>query len=903
MSAIGAKSAAPSWRRYLRFWGSDARADTDDELQFHIESSVQELVARGMSPDDARAETLRRFGNLEQIRERCEAIDRLADRDRSRHVMWETVLQDLRYAGRSLRRAPGFALGAVLTLALGIGANTAIFSVVDGVLLRPLPYREPQRLVSLFTAFRGSGVERYAMSQPEFIDYKGLTQTFENAAAFTGSALTLTGACSSAGSSCEPQRVRGLAATRDLLPTLGVVPERGRNFENDEGRGGTEKVVIITHELWQNRLGGDPKLLGRQLTLNGVSRRVIGILPPGRTFEKADAIIPIYINPDSMTGRSSNYLSGVARLRPGVSVEQAQRELNALTKQSAIVHARAYPSSMGYGATVIALRDDMVGDVRPALLVLLGAVGLVLLIACANVANLLLARGEARQREIAVRVALGASRRRVVRQLLTESVVLALAGGVAGTVLAWWGVRAMLAVNPTAIPRMQEIHVDATVGAVTLVIAVLTGLLFGVAPALQMAQSGVHSTLKEGTRGGSEGGGRHRLGRALVVAEIALAVVVVIGAGLLMRSFWALRATDPGFTPERLLVLDVDVPSARYDDQKTAMFYRELVTRLASLPGVKSVAAASDLPPSASQENWDIEIDGRTLAKDEKWPSPNIRAIVGDYFGAMSIPMVRGRGLEASDETSAMPVAVINETAARSFWPGADPIGQRVRFSRKNAWMTIVGVVRDVRSAGLGEPAPPELFLPHAQLGPAAGGTIHAMYAVARTSVDPTTLALSGRRVVRDLDPLLALRGVSTMQEMIDRSVAAPRFTMLLLAIFGTVALSLAAIGIYGILSYAVKRRTREIGIRVALGGQPHHVLWLVVGQGMRLASAGLATGVLVALLATRLTTKLLYGVSSTDPLTFVAVVVLLGAISLLASWLPARRAVSVDPRAALAAD
>ena len=889
--------------RYLRFWGSDRRADTDDELRFHIETAVQELVTAGMAPEQARAEAMRRFGDVDRVRASCDAIDRLAERDRRRRDLWETVMQDLRYAARSLRRSPGFALGAVLTLALGIGANTAIFSVVDGVLLRPLPYHDPSRLARLFTAFRGSGTERYAMSQPEFMDYKGLTQVFENASAYTGASLTLTSQCGAPGERCEPQRVRAVAATRDLLPVLGILPARGRNFENDEGRGGTERVVILTHELWQNRLGGDPRLLGGTLTLNGVPRRVVGILSPGFQFEKAEALVPIYVNPDSMTGRSSNYLDGVARLRSGVTLEQAQRELNAVTRRTAVQYPRNYPASMGYGATVVGLRDEMVGDVRPALLVLLGAVGLVLLIACANVANLLLARGEARQREIAVRTALGADRRRIVRQLLTESVLLSVAGAAAGALLAWWGVKTMLAVNPTAIPRLHEIRVDATVGAVTLAVALFTGLVFGLAPSMQLARAGVHASLREGARGGSESAGRYRLGRTLVVTEIALAVVVVIGAGLLIRSFWALRTTDPGFVPERLLVVDLDVPEARYDAQATGVFYRDLVQRLAALPGAQSSAAASDLPPVASGSNWDIAIEGRTRATDETAPSPNVRSVTGEYFRTMSISIVRGRALVPADEESALSVAVLNETAARSFWPGSDPIGQRVRFSSTRSWITIVGIARDVKSAGLGEPTPPEIFVPHGQL-PAVSGTMErTMYAVVRTAGDPALIATAARHVVRDLDPQLAIRNVWTMREMIGRSVAAPRFTMLLLSIFAAVALSLAAIGIYGILSYAVRRRTREIGIRVALGGQPRHVLWLVVGQGLRLAMAGLTLGVLAALAATRLTTRLLYGVRATDPFTFAGVVILLGAVAFLASWLPARRAVSVDPRAALSAD
>ena len=419
----------PAWRRYLRFWKPDVAADLDDELGFHLEARIREYLDQGLTLEEARAATYHRFGNVAAVRRACAAIDRQAEERQQRRDRWDELRQDLRYAGRTLRHQPGFTFIAVLTLALGIGATTAIFSVVNGVLLRPLPYAEPDRLVRLFTAFRGSGEERYAMSQPEFMDYKGLTRVFENAAAFTGAGLTLAG-------DGEPERVRGIAATPDLFPVLGITPARGRGFEPHDGRTGVEPVVVLTHEFWQARFGGDPTLLNGMLLLNGISRRVVGILPPGATLEGAQAFVPHYINPDSLTGRATNYLRGVARLRPGVTVAQAQAELNRLTRQIAEQYPGTYPAGMGYGATVIGMREEMVGDVRPALLILLGAVGLVLLIACANVANLLLARGETRQREMAVRLALGGSRGRILRQLLTESTVLALAGAAGGLLFA-----------------------------------------------------------------------------------------------------------------------------------------------------------------------------------------------------------------------------------------------------------------------------------------------------------------------------------------------------------------------------------------------------------------------------------------------------------------------------------
>jgi putative ABC transport system permease protein len=547
-----------------------------------------------------------------------------------------------------------------------------------------------------------------------------------------------------------------------------------------------------------------------------------------------------------------------------------------------------------------ALRDDVIGDVRPVLFTVLGTVGFVLLIACANVANLLLARGEARQREVAVRVALGADRGRIVRQLLTESTVLAVAGGAGGVLLAWLGMKSLLAVNPEAIPRLELVRIDPTVGIATLVLAIVTGLVFGLAPALQLARPDLQSSLKEGTRGGSVGRGQQRLGRALVAAEVALAAVVVIGAALLVRSFWLLRTVDPGFDPSHVLAVDLALPTARYDTTATTAFYRRLVERMGALPGVTVAAAASDLPPVSGGSNWDVEILGRKRAPGSAAASPNVRIVTRDVFRALSIPLARGRLFGPSDGAGSAPVAVINEAARRAIWPNADPVGQQIRFAPDEPWLTIVGVTRDVRSMGLSEPVTPEVYLLHEQLPAIAASTERTMYVVLRTAGDPLSLASAARATVRELDPLLAITGIRSMTEMVDLSVAGPRFTMLLLGVFGGVALTLAAVGIYGIMSHAVKRRTREIGIRVALGARPADVLRLVVGQGMTLAGVGLAIGVAVALAATRLMTQMLYGISATDPVTFVGIVVLLAAVAFVASWVPARRAVSTDPTTAL---
>jgi putative ABC transport system permease protein len=880
-------------KRDWRFW-KDVPAEVDDELTFHLQSSIDDLVAGGMSVERAREVTLARFGDVERVRAQCETIDHQLEQTRRRASMWASVMQDLRYAARALRRNPGFTVVAVLTLALGIGANTAIFSVVNGVLLRPLPWRDADRLVRLYTAFSGSGETRYSMSRPEFMDYKGL-HVFENAAAFTGTGLTLTGGG-------EPERVRALSATRDLLPVLGAVPMRGRNFEGDEGRQGTEPVVILSHEYWMSRFAGDAALLNTQIVLNDISRRVIGIMPPGLALEGAQAIIPLYINPDSITGRSSNSLSGIARLRPGVALEQAQRELDALTRRSRELYPNAYPASMGYGASVFSMHDEVVGDVRPALLLLLGAVGLVLLIACANVANLLLARGEARQREIAVRLAIGAGRRRVIRQLLTESTTLALLGAAVGTLLAWWALRALIAVSPTSIPRVDEIGIDLTVGLVTLGVAMLTGVIFGLAPALRLTRSDLSESLKEGARGGSAST-RHSLGHVLVVGELALAVIVVVGAALLGRSFSALRNVEAGFDAERVLVLDLSIPAARYDTERTVTFYRQLVDGVGQLPGVRSAALISEVPPVAGGNNWDILIDGRTRGPDETLPSPQVRYVSHAYFRTLSIPTVKGRLFAAEDRGGSPRVAVINATAARVVWGDADPVGQRVRFGSEDEWITIVGVSGDTRSSGLNAPPPAELFVLHEQLPAITGGAARTMYLVAGTTVDPLALAPAARGVVRELDPQLAITAVTSLDAFVAESLERERFSATLLGAFGAAALLLAAIGIYGIMSYGVKRRTRELGIRMALGAQPRAVMRLVLRQGMVLAASGLALGVVIALMVTRLMERLLFGIAPSDPLTYLLVSAALATVALGAIWVPARRALRTDPAEALRVD
>jgi predicted permease len=884
------------WRRFLPFGRAQIEAEVSEELKHHIESTTDELVARGMSRDSARAEALRRFGSVDAIRTEVETIDQLHERDRRRADLFDNLAQDLRYALRAIRRNPGFSAVVILTLALGIGANTAMFSVVNAVLLRPLPYHEPGRIARVYSAFRGQGQEQYAVSQPEFMDYKGLTNVFENAAAFSNVGFTLTG-------NGDPQRVNGLSVTRDFFPVMGIPAAQGRLFEGEDGRVGTEPIVIVTDAFWRNRYGADPAFLGQSVQLNGVSRRVAAILPPGSTYGGAEAFIPYFINPDSLSNRASNFLNVVARLRPGVSADAAHAQANALTRQLVATYPNIYPATMGFGATVISLHEATVGSVQRSLLILLGAVALVLVIACANVANLLLARGEARQREIAVRLALGASRRRVIGQLLTESVVLSLTGAVAGALFAWWATKAIIATNPGALPRADGISIDLTVGLVTLGLALLTGVAFGLAPAMHLVKAELQSALKEGSRGGSEGAHRRRIGRNLVSGEIALAVVVVIAATLLVRSFSLLQRVNPGFDPAGVIAMDLSAPAVRYDTGATSRLFKQITERAAALPGVTGAAATSDLPPASTVNNLDMKIDGREVAEGVQEPSPHVRAVTHNYFETLDIGLVKGRFFGPEDGAATEPVAIINEATARGLFPAGDAIGQRVRFSIRRPWMTIVGIARDVHSFGLGTDAPQEVYLLHEQLPASRGITVRTMYVVLRSKGDAAILAAPLRAAVKEIDPGLAINGVRTMNDFIGLSVAGERFATRLLAMFGALALTLAAIGIYGVMAYSVKRRTREMGIRMALGAQPRAVLGLVVGEGMRLSIAGLVAGLFVAFAASRLMEGVLYGIDPTDPIAFGAVAIILLIVALVASWIPARRAIAADATVALRSD
>ncbi|HVH57269.1 MAG TPA: ABC transporter permease [Vicinamibacterales bacterium] len=804
----------------------------------------------------------------------------------------DTIRQDIRYAFRRLIKSPAFTLVALLTLALGIGANSAIFSVVNAVLLQPLPYRAPEQIVGIYHLSEG---RRTTMSGPNFTDVKKLNTTLQDAAAYTRSRVILTG-------QGEPVRLDTAEVSASLFDLLGVPAMRGRTFRPDENQKGKTHVAVLSHELWQQRFGGDEAVVGRRLTLDGVSYEVVGIMPPKFSFPAARALwTPLEYTEDFTTKqRGAWYLQAVGRTRPGVSVEQARAEIDTIGKQL----AKQYPdANEGVDMTAVSLHEAMVGNVRQAFWVLLGAVGFVLLIACVNVANLLLARAASRESEIAVRTALGANRARLVRQLMTESLILGLAGGALGLLLAVWGVEALIALEPQGIPRLNEVRVDPMVIGFTMALSALTGLLFGVFPAFQSTRGGISSTLKEGGRGALTTRGGARMRTTLVVAEVALAVTLLAGAGLLIRSFSKLASVDPGFQVKPALTFELSLPDSRYEDRaRQVAFFDQLLPRLQAIPGVTSAAGVISLPLSGTSIVLTFEIEGRPPVPPAQQPAMQVRIATANYFKTIGIPLKRGRFFTDEDRMATPQVALITEAAAKQYFPNEDPIGKKIKLGwrqdGKYAGGEVVGVIGDVKDAGLDEPDPPQIYLPYGQW------PVQSMSVILETAVPPDSVAEPARRAVYSIDGSLPAGNMRTLQELVARSISQPRFYMTLLAVFAAVALTLAAIGIFGVLSYAVAQRTREIGIRMALGAHESTVLGLVVREAMVMSAAGVAIGLVAALALTEwLVAQLLFQTSPHDPTTFVVVAMVLTAVSMLAAYLPARRATRVDPIVALRAE
>ncbi|HEX7050808.1 MAG TPA: ABC transporter permease [Longimicrobiales bacterium] len=810
----------------------------------------------------------------------------------------ETLLRDLRYALRTLRRTPGFTAVAVLTLALGIGANSAIFSVVNAVLLKPLEYREPERLAFVYSRFPTLGFDQFWISPPEYRDLQQRARSFSEIGAWRTTSVSLSGID-------EPVRVTAAIATAELFTTLGVPARFGRAFTHEEDAPGVAPVVVISSRLWRSVFGGDPGIVGRRIEVNGEPSTVVGVMPNGFDIEEAgvDVWAPVGL-PEHPTNHGSHYLNLVGRLAPDVTFEQARSEMDVLLGSWREVSASGHvPNDSTHPIVIEPLRDEVVGDVRPALLILLGAVGFVLLIACANVANLLLARAEGRQKEIAVRAAMGAGRRRLLRQFLTESVVLAAVGGAVGLLLGHWGLRALLATSPDSIPRADSLGLDLSVLLFTLGVALLTGVLFGLAPLLHLTQRAMGAALKDGGQRSTAAAGRQRLRRVLVVSEVALAVVLVVGSGLLLRSLAALQEVDPGFEPEGLLTFEISLPQARYGEPTArAAFLARLVDRLEAIPGIDGAAAMSGLPPVREVNANDTEFEGKQPTPGG--PAHNVdyyQTVGGKYFETMGIPMVAGRPFNAGDDGAATPVAIINETLARVFYPDENPLGQRIRpcCGDEVPWLTIVGIARDVKQGGLSEETGTELYLHYPQVA-AIGFAPQTMNLVIRTEVPPLSLAAEARRAVRTLDASLPVAHLQTMEANLAGSVDRPRFLALLLTIFAGVALALAAVGTYGVLSYSVAERNKEIGIRMALGAEAGSVRFMVLRDGLAVAGLGLALGLAGALALTRLLSALLFGINSADATTYVAASGVLAAVALAACWIPARRATRVDPMVAL---
>jgi predicted permease len=803
----------------------------------------------------------------------------------------QKLWQDSRYAFRILLKNRGFTAVAVLALALGIGANTAIFSVVNSVLLRPLPYRDPQRLVVLWENYQQrGGPEREWFSPADFKDFREQAQSFEHVAALLGWGPTLTG-------QDEPEDLQGAAVSYDTFATLGVEPTIGRCFTADEDRTGAERVVMLSDGLWRRRFGSDPAIIGKNLTLGGESYTVIGVMPRGFSFPILPAT-EVWRTFTPTLGllqgcdRDCVVLRVIAKLRPGVTLDSARSETSAIAART----AEQYPdTNKGVGSTVVPLHEQLVGDVRPAMLVLLGAVALVLLIACANVANLLLARAAAREKEVAIRAALGASRARLIRQHLTESLVLAAAGGAFGLLLAFWMVDVLVSFAPKGTPRLEEIAIDRSVLAFTFGIAMLTGLVFGMAPAVLSSRANLTSAMKEGGRDTSATSRGNRVRSALVVSEVALALMLLVGAGLLIKSFMNLRRVDPGFNPKSVLRVNVTLPRTRYPERsQVAIFFKQLVDRVAVLPGVESVGAVSSLPLGGGGTDTTFAIEGRPQPEADRLPGAWYSKVTPDYFRAMGIRLLRGRVFTEADTADAPRVAVISETMARRYFSDEDPLGKRLLFGGGRDRREIVGVVADVKHFGLNLDPRPSMYFSEAQYAE------RGMSLVVRTPGEPMALAGAIRSEVWALDRDLAVSNVMPMDELVNTSLAEPRFVLLLLGLFAAVAMALSAIGVYGVVSYSVTQRSHEIGVRVALGAQMSDVLKLVVGQGMVLVGGGVALGLIAAFALTRVMESLLFGVSATDFTTFAATSLVLAAVALAACFVPARRATRVDPMVAL---
>jgi predicted permease len=800
----------------------------------------------------------------------------------------QTLLQDMRYGARMLLKTPGFTMIAVITLALGIGATTTLFSFVNGILLRPLPYHDSENLILVNEVSSQRG-PMGGISYPNLLDWRAQNQVFTGIAAWGAGSHTLIG-------NGDPEQLPSAGISYNTFEVLGVAPLIGRTFQLEEDRPDNDMVVILGHSLWERRFGAKADIIGQTITLNNRSRIVIGVMPPGFKFpEIAELWTPLGIDTRRWT-RTDHGLGCMARLKPGVTFAQAQSDMNIVARR---IEEQNPVTNEGMGVTLTPLHDGLVTNYRRALLILLGVVGLVLLISCANVANLLLARASVRQKEVAIRAALGASRQRIFRQLLTESFLLGVIGGALGLGLAFGGLELLLAAIPIELPFWMKLNVDNRVLVFTAGIALLTGLVFGTVPALQAAKVDLNETLKEGGRN-TAGASHYRLRHVLVIVEVGLSLMLLIGAGLMMRSFVRLQQVKPGFDPENVLTMRVGLPGSKYDTpEKRRIFYKEMLERIGALPGVVAGGATTNLPLLG---NWgrSLTVEGYPVLSVGQAPLVNHHLITPNYFKAIGIPILSGRDFNDTDTPEGQKVTIIDERLAREYWPNQSPLGKRVRFGPPESnepWHTIVGVVGNIKNESLRLTQGKSVYLPHSQRA------LGNMGLAVRAAGSPKNLAEAIRRQVKEMDPNLPLANVRTMNDVISRSMWQPRLYTILFGVFAGLALLLASVGIYGVMAYSVAQRTHEIGIRLALGAQRGDVLRLVVGQGMKLAAAGTVIGIGGGLALTRLIQSLLYEISPTDLLTFGLVAALLGSIALLACYIPAQRAAGVDPMLALRKD
>jgi putative ABC transport system permease protein len=867
------------------FRRKSAETELDDELRFHFERHVQKHERSGVTREEALRRARLEFGGIDQVKEECREA-------RGVHFM-EELVQDVRYGLRMLRKSPGFTAVALLTLALGIGANTAIFSVVYGILLRPLPYQDSARLIVLNETTPKVGM--VSVSYPDFLDWRSQSHAFSRMGAVGEVTFNLAGVN-------QPENITGEAVSSSFFSILGMHPLLGRDFDPSEEKIGTAPVVLLSYQLWQSHLGGDPSAVGRTINLDGNGFTIVGVLPPGfRSIDKTDVIVPIGVwathNPDEAGDRGERGdMRVIARLAPGVSFLQARAEMDTVSARL----AATYAGDAEFGAALRPIREVFVGEIRPAILILFGAVLFVLLIACANVANLFLMRGAARTREIALRIALGATRGRIVRQMLAESLVLAFFGGLIGVLISIAGIRGLSQLIPMDMQGGASTNLNGAVLLFAAAAVVLSSLMFGLVPALQLTKPEVQSELKEGGRNTSAGAGQNRVRGLLAVAEIAVALILLVGAGLMVQSLHRLLAVDPGFHTNRLLTMEMNLRTAQYaKDPAVLNFWQQTIEKVRALPGVESAALGTVVPMTDSHSRSDISIELAPEPKPGKLPHPDVHIVSPGYVRTLGVPLLRGREFTDADGENAPRVGLINAILARQFFPNQDAIGKRFTFGHPSAehpakWITIVGVTADTKLYGLANPARLEVYIPHRQ------SVSSDMNLIVKSAADPGALTSSIRRAVASIDKDQPIFGIATMQELMDNSVSTRRVTLILLAMFSGLALVLAAIGIYGVISYSVAQRTHEIGIRMALGAERGSVLRMILAQGAKIAGAGVAIGICASFALTRLMSKLLFSVSAADPVTFAAVALGLILVALLACYIPARRALRVDPIIAL---